>query len=75
MNDIDRLIRTYGKDLILSKVKNYNIVHLDDPTDQQIKDRIKEVEKDFIDDELDDDCPLCKMMKNKPCDIVYYKQM
>jgi len=58
---------------LISIVKGYNIIHLDNPTDKQIKERIKEVESGHIDDDLDDDCPLCQMLKGKQCDIVYIK--
>ncbi len=71
VNQLDRLLKTYGKDALVSQVKGYNSVHLDNPTDKQIKERIKEVENGHIDDDLDDDCPACQMLKGKPCDIVY----
>jgi len=71
VNDINRLLETYGKNILISQVKGYNIVHLDNPTNDQIKERIKEVEEGHIDDDLDDNCPACQMLKGKTCDIVY----
>jgi len=73
-NELDRIIKTYGENALISIVKNYNIIHLDNPTEEQIKQRIKEVLGGQIDDDLEDDCPLCQEMKDQPCDIVYYKQ-
>ena len=71
---ISQLTKIYGKNIIVSRVKGYNIIHLDNPTDKQIKQRIKEVLHGRVDDDLEDDCPLCQTMKNQACDIVYYKQ-
>ena len=71
---LSNLTKVYGKDVIVSRVNGYNIIHLDDPTDEQIRERIKEVLDGQIDNDLDDDCPLCQTMKNQPCDIVYFKQ-
>lgn len=71
---LNRLTKMYGKNVIVSRVNGYNIIHLDNPTDEQIKQRIQEVINGQIDDDLEDDCPLCQTMKSRPCDIVYYKQ-
>ena len=71
---LSKLTKVYGKNIIVSRVKGYNIIHLDNPTDEQIKQRIKEIIDGHIDDDLEDDCLLCQTMKGQPCDIVYYKQ-
>ena len=71
---LSMLTKVYGKDVRVSMVNGYNIIHLDDPTDAQIKERIKEVLSGQIDDDCDDDCPLCQEIKGQPCDIVYFKQ-
>lgn len=71
---LSRLTKVYGKNIKVSQVNGYNIIHLDNPTDKQIKERIREVIDDQIDNDLDDDCPLCQPMKDQPCDIVYYKR-
>lgn len=68
------LAKVYGKDVKVSRVNGYNIIHLDDPTEEQIIERIKEVLDGKIDDDLDNDCPCCQSLKNVPCDIVYFKQ-
>lgn len=62
----------YGKDALISRVNGYNIIHLDNPTEEQIRQRIQEVLNDQIDDDLDDDCPLCRSMRGQACDIVYF---
>lgn len=71
---LSNLAKIYGKNVLVSRVNGYNIIHLDNPTEEQIKQRIKEVLNGQIDDDLEDDCPLCQEMKGQPCDIVYYKQ-
>lgn len=71
---LSELTKVYGKNVMVSIINGYNIIHLDDPTDEQIKQRIKEVVDGQIDDDLEDDCALCQSMKGQPCDIVYYKQ-
>ena len=68
------LTRVYGKHVMVSRVNGYNIIHLDNPTDEEIKKRMKEVIDGQIDNDLEDDCPICQSLKGLPCDIVYYKQ-
>jgi hypothetical protein len=71
---LSNLTNIYGKDVMVSRVNGYNIIHLDNPSDEEIRKRMKEVIDGHIDDDLEDDCPLCQAMKGLPCDIVYYKQ-
>ena len=71
---LSNLTKVYGKNVMVSRINGYNIIHLDNPTEEQIKHRIKEVIDGMIDDDLGDDCPLCQEIKDQPCDIVYYKQ-
>jgi hypothetical protein len=71
---LSMLTKVYGKNVIVSRVNGYNIIHQDNPTEEQIKQRIKEVLDGHVDDDLEDDCPLCQSMNGQTCDIVYYKQ-
>jgi len=71
---LEMIQQVYGKNTIVSRVNGYNIIHLDNPTDSEIRKRIKEVLEGRIDDGYEDVCPLCQSMKGQPCDIVYYKQ-
>ena len=71
---LSKLTKVYGKNVMVSKVNGYNIIHLDNPTDDEIKQRIKEVLDGQINNDLEGDYPLCQTMKGQPCDIVYYKQ-
>jgi len=47
---LDRLIKVYGKNVMVSRVNGYNIIHLDNPTEGQIRQRMKEVLDGQIDD-------------------------
>lgn len=71
---LSNLIKTYGKNVTVSRVNGYNIIHLDNPTEEQIKQRIKDVLDSQIDNGFEDNCPLYQEIKGQPCDIVYYKQ-
>ena len=71
---LSNIAKIYGKNALVSRVNGYNIIHLDNPTEEQIRQRMKEIVDGHIDDDLEDDCPLCQEMRGKPCDIVYYKQ-
>ena len=71
---LSMLTKIYGKNIMVSRVNGYNIIHQDDPTEEQIRQRINEVLDGHADDDLEDDCPICQSMKNEPCDIVYFKQ-
>ena len=52
------------------------ILHLDCPTKEEIRKRVTEVLNEMIaGDGLDEDCPLCHMMKQESYNIVYYCQV
>ena len=63
-----------GRNVMISRVNGYNIIHLDEPTEEQITKRIKMMLDEQIDNDLEINCPLCRSMKNEPCDIVYFRQ-
>jgi len=71
---LSMLTKVYGKNIIVSRIKGYNIIHLDSPTEKTIKKRIKKIMDGHVDNDLEDDCPLCQTMKSQPCDIVYFRQ-
>lgn len=71
---LNQLTKVYGKNAVVSRVNGYNIIHLDNPTEEQIKHRMREVLNGQIDDDLEDGCPLCQEIKGRSYDIVYYKQ-
>jgi hypothetical protein len=72
--EVCQLTKEYEKNVMISRVNGYNIIHLDEPTEEQITKRIKEMLDRQINSDLEIDCPLCRSIKNEPCDIVYFKQ-
>lgn len=68
---IEQLKQIWGKDAIITKVGKYNLVHLDFPSPQEIKERIEKAKNGEYDDDFDDGCPLCQAMKGKSCEIVF----
>lgn len=67
---------TYMKDNVwVTPIGNYNILHYDCPTDEEIKQRAQEAIKEIVNEEgFEDNCPLCQLMKRDSHDIVYYCQ-
>jgi len=56
----------------ITPVGSCRIVHHDCPTKEEIKQRVTEVLNEIIHDTaFEDDCPLCKMMKDQPYEVVY----
>jgi len=51
----------------------YNIIHYDCPTKEEIKERVTEILNEIINgDGFDEDCPLCQMMAKEPYNVHYY---
>jgi hypothetical protein len=67
---VKNLKKIWGENAIFSKVGKYTLVHLDNPSEEQIKERIEKAKNGEYDD-FDDDCPLCQAMKDQPCEIVF----
>ncbi len=65
----------YGKDAIIKRLGQVNIVHLDHPSKEEIQKRTEEIMREEIAGvAFFDDCPLCREFQKHPCDIVYYGQ-
>jgi hypothetical protein len=65
----------YGKNAIVNKLGRINIVHLDNPDKKEIQTRIEEVIREEITGEAYfDDCPLCRLTRDLPHDVVYYNR-
>jgi hypothetical protein len=58
----------YGKQAPFSLIRDFCLVHLDNPDEKTIKKREEEFLKD---DGLDDDCPLCQMQREEGGFVVY----
>ncbi len=64
----DELRRVYGDDAVISRVGKYNLIHLDNPSPEELEKRIAEFDPEAL---FDDDCPICRLMREEPGDIVY----
>jgi len=58
----------YGEDAVISRVQGYNLIHLDSPEVDEIERRTKGFNPDDL---FDDDCPLCRMMREEGVDVVF----
>ena len=76
-NEKIRPYRTYREaDAWVTPIGNYNIVHYDCPTDEEIRQRVQDAFKEIAnEEEFEDNCPLCQLMKETPHNIVYYCQV
>lgn len=62
------LKRMYGEDAIISRVGKYNLIHLDKPGPEEVRRRVDEFDPNSL---FDDDCPICRMLRDQPGDVVY----
>ncbi len=63
----------YGKHVIVTRLGDITIIHLDRPGKKEIQKRKEEITREELTDEaFFDDCPLCKEFKKHPYDAVYY---
>jgi hypothetical protein len=51
----------YGKSAVISRKGSFTLVHLDRPSAELIRCRTEEFDPD---DYFEDDCPLCRMLRN-----------
>ncbi|RPJ87334.1 MAG: hypothetical protein EHM18_01655 [Acidobacteria bacterium] len=58
----------YGDHALITRLGQYNLIHLDSPDPEEIARRTSEFDPDDL---FEDDCPLCQMLKNEHCDVVY----
>lgn len=64
----DQLRSLYGDHVLITRLGQYNLIHLDSPTPEEIARRVAEFNPEEL---FEDDCPLCQMLRNEPCDVVY----
>jgi len=62
------LKRMFGDDAVISKVGNFNLVHLDHPSEEEIRRRIEEFDPREL---FEEDCPICRMLREQGGNIVY----
>lgn len=64
----EELKRVYGDEAIISRVGNFNLIHLDNPDPEEVERRIAEFNAEDL---YEDDCPLCQMLREEGGDILY----
>ncbi len=64
----EELRELYGPQTTIDRLGQYTLIHLDNPTSEERAKRLAEFEPDDL---FEDDCPLCQMLKNEHCDVVY----
>jgi hypothetical protein len=65
------LKKAYGEDIIISRVGNFNLIHLDHPDAATIARRTREFDPS---QQFPDDCPLCQQMREQGCDVVFDRE-
>ena len=58
----------FGEDAIISRIGRFNLIHLDHPTPETVQQRIGEFDPDDL---FEDDCPLCRMLREEGGNVVY----
>jgi hypothetical protein len=66
-NDED-LKMIFGEDARVTRIGKFNLIHLDNPDPVELARRIEEFDPDEI---FEDDCPLCKMLREQGGNVVY----
>ena len=64
----DELRRLYGAGALITRMGRYNLIHLDAPSPEEIAKRVSEFDPDDL---FEDDCPLCRMLREEHCDVIY----
>ncbi len=62
------LKKMFGDNAIITRVGRFNLVHLDNPTEQELERRIREFDPAEY---FEADCPLCRLMREEGGNIVY----
>ena len=68
--DSEELKRIYGAGAVISRVGEYNLIHLDSPDQQEIRRRTAQFNPEEL---FDDDCPLCRMLREERVDVVFIR--
>ncbi|HXK61596.1 MAG TPA: hypothetical protein PLP42_17055 [Acidobacteriota bacterium] len=58
----------YGEHALFTRVGQFNLIHLDSPSPEEIARRVSEFDPEEL---FDDDCPICQMLRNEHCDVIY----
>jgi hypothetical protein len=65
--------KAWGENVLITTLGKINIIHQDNPSEEEISERIQEVLREELRGEaFEDDCPLCQEMSKHPYDVVYW---
>ena len=64
----EELKRDFGENVIISRIGPFNLLHLDNPSPEVVERRIAEFDPDDL---FEEDCPLCKMLREEGGNVVY----
>lgn len=64
----EELKKMFGDNAVITRVGRFNLVHLDNPSEVELERRIRAFDPDEY---FEDDCPLCRMMRDEGGNIVY----
>jgi len=62
------LKRIFGEDAQVTRIGKFNLIHLDNPDPIELARRVREFDPD---DFFEDDCPLCRMLREQGGNVVY----
>ncbi len=68
----EELKQLYGEEAIVSRVGDYNLIHLDNPGSAEIERRIREFDPEDL---FHEGCPLCRMMRGRGLDVVFMRRL
>lgn len=64
----EELRRIFGDNAVVSRVGRFNLVHLDNPSPEEVEKRVREFNPVDL---FDDDCPLCRMLLEMGGNVIY----
>lgn len=66
----EELRRLYGRGAVVSRVGDYNLIHLDSPSPEEIDRRVRGFDPEAL---FDDHCPICRMMRGQGLDVIFMR--
>ncbi len=64
----EELKEIFGENVIISRMGRFNLIHLDNPSPETVERRVAEFDPHDL---FEDDCPLCKMLREQGGNVVY----
>ena len=58
----------FGEAAVISRVGKFNLIHLDNPSQDEVERRVEQFDPNEL---LEDDCPLCRMLREQGGNVVY----